>query len=105
MAEDTVTFTPKKFSCKFGHKLGSTISDLFEFRVLSVNTSNPSPNKKQNHTLNGIEGSYGHVVLEFKSHGKLVLATATFSDLAESKVCPEKLWASIEKRKGNVYVS
>jgi hypothetical protein len=73
--------------------------------VLSVNTSNPSPNNKQNYAIKGVEGSYGHVVLEFKSHGKLVLTTATFSDLAESKVCPEKLWTSIEKRKGKAYVS
>lgn len=63
LESDTVTFNPKKFSCKFGHKLGSILGEQFEFRVLSINTTFASQNEKQNHSLHGVEGTYGHVVL------------------------------------------
>ena len=63
LESDSVTFNPVKFSCKFGHKLGSTLTDFYDLRVVSANTTFLSENEKQNIVLNGTHGSYGHVVL------------------------------------------
>lgn len=104
MDSDTVTFNPVKFSCKFTHKLGSALSDAFEFRIVSVNTTFLSENDKQNITLNGTRGSYGHVVLEYKSHGKLIFSAANFSELQDVSVNVDKLWSSVQKRKGEAYL-
>jgi hypothetical protein len=104
LEDDTVTFVPKKFSCKYGHKLGSILGDQFEFRVVSINKTFTSQNDKQNHVLNGSEGSYGHVALEYKSHGKLIFSAANFSELESAKVNVEKFWESVSKRKGAAYL-
>ena len=105
MESDTVTFNPVKFSCKFAHKLGSTLGELFDLRVVSVNETFQSENEKQNITLNGTQGSYGHVVLEYKSHGSLIFSAANFSELQQVSVNTDKLWSSIEKRKGAAYLA
>lgn len=104
LESDTVTFNPVKFSCKFAHKLGSSLGELFDLRVVSVNSTFTSENEKQNVTLNGVTGSYGHVVLEYKSHGTLIFSAANFSELQQINVNVDKLWQSIEKRKGANYL-
>lgn len=101
---DTVTFNPVKFSCKFGHKLGSSLSELFDLRIVSANTTFLSENDKQNISLGGVQGSYGHVVLEYKSHGTLIFSAANFSELQQINVNVDKLWSSIERRKGAAYL-
>ena len=102
---DTVTFNPVKYSCKFAHKIGSNLTDSFDLRVVSVNSTFFSENEKQNIVLNGVHGSYGHVVLEYKSHGSLIFSAANFSELQQINVNVDKLWSSIEKRKGASYLA
>jgi hypothetical protein len=105
LGSDRVKFNPVKYSCKFGHKIGSSLSDKFELRVVSINETFLSENEKHNVVLNGVHGSYGHVFLEYKSHGTLIFSAANFSELQEVNVNIETLWASIEKRKGSEYLA
>jgi hypothetical protein len=105
LESDTVTFDPIRFSCKFAHKIGSNLGDTFDFRIISINQTFVSENEKQNVALNGVHGSYGHVALEYKSHGTLIFSAANFSELQQINVNVEKLWVSIEKRKGAAYLA
>jgi hypothetical protein len=39
------------------------MTDFFDLRIVSANTTFLSENEKQNIALNGTPGSYGHIVL------------------------------------------